>query len=61
LYPVQTPKGILGPGRCRERHIAASATTVFVMSAEIQPRGYYTLFILNDKGVPSKGRFIFLP
>jgi hypothetical protein len=33
---------------------------VFVTSAEIQPRGYYMLFILNDEGVPSKGRFIFL-
>jgi hypothetical protein len=24
------------------------------------PRGYYMLFILNDDGVPSEGRFIFL-
>jgi hypothetical protein len=24
-------------------------------------RGYYMLFILTDDGVPSEGRFIFLP
>jgi hypothetical protein len=33
---------------------------VLVTSDEIQSRGYYMLFILNDKGVPSKGRFIAL-
>jgi hypothetical protein len=26
----------------------------------VAPRGHYMLFVLNDRGVPSEGRFIFL-
>jgi hypothetical protein len=26
----------------------------------LAPRGHYMLFVLNDRGVPSEGRFIFL-
>ena len=34
--------------------------TLVVKQANIAPNGYYMLFILNDKGLPSIARFIAL-
>lgn len=51
--------------RVIQMDFTVSATTLQVIAPDhehphLAPRGYYMLFILNNNGVPSVGRFIFL-